>query len=138
MTKGLSPWMEPFPPSSVKPTPAAPLMIFTVMGPPCTSTETQLTGGETPKNQISNTGHLLPSSLPDGDHLLKRIRMMLKVYHSSVPIFPGMSVLAIRHRFVNEISHFFSLKQPLVFTSLFCPTSRKVQRLCILWQPLSI
>lgn len=58
MTKGLSPWMEPFPPSSVKPTPAAPLFSFIVMGAPCTSTET-------PENEISHPEHLPPSPLPD-------------------------------------------------------------------------
>lgn len=46
ITKGLSPWMEPFPPSSVKPTPAAPLFSPTVIGAPCTAAETQSTPAE--------------------------------------------------------------------------------------------
>lgn len=43
MTKGLSPWIEPFPPSRVKPTPPAPLWSCAVSRAPCSSAATQNT-----------------------------------------------------------------------------------------------
>lgn len=41
MTKGLSPWMEPLPPSRVNPTPPAPFSSSTLTGAPCSSTAAQ-------------------------------------------------------------------------------------------------
>lgn len=43
MTKDLSPWIEPFPPSRVKPTPPAPFSSFTFMEASCFSAATKET-----------------------------------------------------------------------------------------------
>lgn len=53
MTKGLSPWMEPLPPSRVKPTPAAPLSSWTEMGAP---TATQVTPADTSEEDTATSG----------------------------------------------------------------------------------